>query len=230
MFNPFRKKPEPPKTNKSTSLLMRDTLFGDQPIETWPRDASNVAKLEPWSYFIQAREALQKGEVSTAIQLWQKVTDLPGLEARHYIQAWHFLRQNGVQPPADKAKKVYGVVAEVPMKDGLDLLAAYADFSARYWNYSGAGVVWEHPNNSLDEAISLLLKIGQLVADQIGPWDKPRPPIPAAGEIRISMLTPSGLFFGQGPMNQLANDVMGKPLVGAATNLMLQMTKLPKQQ
>ena len=43
--------------------------------------------------------------------------------------------------------------------------------------------------------------------------------------MRISMLTPSGLCFGQGKFEQLNADPMGKYLIGAATNLMVKMTE-----
>jgi hypothetical protein len=86
------------------------------------------------------------------------------------------------------------------MPQGLDILAGYADHHARYYNFSGAGVVWERPNNSLDALIDRLLAVGAEVTAQIGPWQESRPPAPEAGQVRLSFLTPSGLHFGQGPM------------------------------
>ena len=38
----------------------------------------------------------------------------------------------------------------MPVPGGLDTLAAYEDLSARYLNFSGAAVIWDHPDNSLD--------------------------------------------------------------------------------
>ncbi len=67
----------------------------------------------------------------------------PGLESRHYLQAWHFLRAAGIQPPEQWAQFVLGVVVEVGMPGGADLVAAYADGSARFYSHAGGGVVWD---------------------------------------------------------------------------------------
>lgn len=115
---------------------------------------------------------------------------------------------------------MYGVVVEVTLQNGLDLLAAYADGTARYFNWSGAGVVWERPDNSLDQSIKTLLELGQHVVNEIGPWEGERPPAPSEGYVRINLLVPSGLHFGYGLFEQLEADSLGGPLIAAATRLM----------
>ena len=73
---------------------MRDTLFGDSPISAWPATvAPNIG--EPWKSFVQAREALARGRKDEAISTWRRITAMSGLESRHYLQAWHFLTQQG---------------------------------------------------------------------------------------------------------------------------------------
>ena len=51
----------------------------------------------------------------------------------------------GPQPlgeqPSDPAR-LYGVVVDMPVDDGLDTLAGYADGSCRYVNHSGKVLVW----------------------------------------------------------------------------------------
>ena len=136
------------------------------------------------------------------------------------------LFRDGLIPPAaslDQANHVAGVVVEVGLEGGLDLLAAYDDHTARYYNYSGAGVVWEHPDASLDAAIDALLARGQVICQQIGPWEGERPGPPPRGDMRISLLTPLGLHFGQAPHEVLARDPLAGPLVAAATSLMQQL-------
>ena len=219
MLNWFKKdKPQPAKRT-----TVRDTLFGDLPLSEWPRDANSNS--EPWVSFVRARNYLEAKNNSSAIKELQKIIEMPGLESRHYLQAWHFLRQLGVQPSAEKAKDVYGVVVEVGMKNGADIVAAYRDGTARYLNYSGSGVIWERPDQSLDTEIKILLDAGQAVATHIGPWDQPRPEVPKADNVRLNMLTPSGLHFGYGGFETLAKDPMGKAIIDPATNLMLSLTK-----
>lgn len=221
MFNWFKKE-------KPRQFTIRDTLFGDMPLAEWVKD--DDASAEPWVSFVKAGNFLEKGDKSSAAALLQKIAGTPGLESRHYLQAWHFLRQLGINPPADKAKIVYGVVVEVGMKSGADIVAAYADGTARYLNYSGAGVIWERPNDSLDAEIKALLDAGQAVANRIGPWEQARPAAPTEGNVRLNMLTPSGLHFGYGGFETLAKDPMGKAIIDPATQLMLKLTQLGRKK
>jgi len=221
MFNLFKKeKPRQP-------IAIRDTLFGDMPLSEWPRDEN--ADAEPWLSFVKARKLLDKRDKSSAAAVLQTITEMPGLESRHYLQVWHFLRQLGVNPPADKAKIVYGVVVEVGMQNGADIVAAYTDHTARYIHHTGSGVIWERPDHSLDAEIEALLQAGQAVADKIGPWDQARPAAPRGEHIRLNMLTPSGLHFGYGEFETLEKDPMGKAIIDPATKLMLSLTDKGKK-
>jgi len=213
MFNFFKKKEKSP-----APIGIRDTLFGDMPISDWASDSDTDA--EPWSIFVQARKHLDRRDKDSAIVLLKKITDTPALEPRHYLQAWHFLRQLGVNPPPEKAKLVYGVVVEVALKRGADIVAAYTDHTARYLHHTGGGVIWEHPDTSLDAEIDALLKAGQAVANVIGPWQQARPPAPQGDNVRLNMLTPSGLRFGYGPFQSLYEETMGRSILDPATQLM----------
>jgi hypothetical protein len=197
----------------------RETLFGDMPLEQWPGGEVSSDSF-PWCTFVSARSHFAARRQSEAIACWQQIVERPGLEPRHYLQAWHFLRQHGQQPPAELAKQVIGVVVEVAMSEGLDLLAAYTDHSARYYNNWGAGVVWEHPDTSLDIAIDQLLEASKHVVAQIGPWEESRPGPPPRDSARLSFLTPSGLHFGQGPTSALSRDPLGGRVLQLATELM----------
>jgi hypothetical protein len=212
MFNWFKKE-KPPE--------MRDLLFGDLPFDQWPRETTAAA--EPWRSFVEARTRLKAGDKTEAIRILRGIQASVGLESRHYLQAWHFLRELGVQPDAEQAKRLYGVIVEVGMDKGVDILVAYADYNARYFNYTGAAIIWERPDSSLDQTIGSLLEAGRTVVQQIGPWENARPPVPGNGSVRINLLTPSGLHFGQGAFEVLAKDPMGGPVIGLATQLMQEL-------
>ena len=134
-------------------------------------------------------------------------------------------RDGGLPAPATAAdgKRVVGVVVEVGLEGGLDLLAAYDDHTARYYNFSGAGVVWERADASLDESIDRLLACGQTICSRIGPWKGARPAPPAEGQLRINLLTPLGLHFGQAPIAVFSRDPLAGPAIAAATALMQQL-------
>ncbi len=224
MFNFFKRaKPSAPQA----TITIRDTLFGDMPITEWPKDPNTTT--EPWASFVEARKQIEAGDNASAIVTLQKITEMPQLEPRHYLQAWHFLRQLGVNPPADKAKIVYGVIVEVGMKDGADIVAAYSNHTARYLHHTGGGVIWEGPDRSLDAEMEALLRAGQAVADKIGPWDQARPAAPRADHVRLNMLTPSGLHFGYGAWETLSREPMGKAIIDPATQLMVTLTKKGKK-
>jgi hypothetical protein len=199
---------------------IRDILFGDLPFSQWPNGSATSVDGEPWLSFISARNQLDSANQESAKQTLRRILEMPDLESRHYLQAWHFLRELGESPTDRDAKRLYGVVVEVALDEGLDIVAAYADHTARYLNYSGAAIVWERPNESLDQAIDSLLAAGRMVAAQIGPGEGPRPAAPPKGQVRISMLVPSGLHFGQGPFDALSGDPLGGPVIAAAMQLM----------
>lgn len=205
---------------------VRELLFGDVPLETW---AASSGSGEPWGSFAQAQQSLARGDRATAVQELQKIVSMPGLESRHYLEAWHALRANGIAPAADEAKHLLGVVVDVHLDSGLDTLAAYEDHAARYLNFSGAGVIWERPDDRLDAAIDRLLDGGRFILDNIGPWEGDRPPAPRKGNVRISLLTPRGLHFGEGGMDVFIRDPLAAPTFQAATLLMQALTSLPQQ-
>lgn len=153
------------KTPQVDFSEIRDVLFGDLPFSHWPPESSTDA--EPWLSFVRAKQQSELGNKAEEINVLQGILSKPDLESRHFLQAWHFLRELGVAP-TDEAKQVYGVVVEVALPKGLDIVAAYADHTARYFNFSGTAVVWERPDESLDASIDDLLKSGQTVVDQIG--------------------------------------------------------------
>lgn len=199
---------------------IRDVLFGDVPFSQWPNESATNIDGEPWLSFIRARDQLNSGDKENSKQTLRRILDLPDLESRHYLQAWHFLRDLGESPSDGDAKRLYGVVVEVTLDEGLDIVAAYADHTARYFNYSGAAIVWERPDESLDQDIDSLMDAGRVVAGKIGPWEGARPTAPPTGQVRISMLVPSGLHFGQGPLDALSRDPLGGPVIAAAMQLM----------
>jgi hypothetical protein len=120
---------------------------------------------------------------------------------------------------------VLGVAAEMPVRKGHDLLAAYRDGTARYLNYSGKAVIWDdHSDSRVQAAITGWLDAGQVIASAIGVWEQPSlPPLPP-GDARLMMLTPGGHRFGQAPAAALSQDPKAGPFLAAATKLLQLIT------
>lgn len=196
---------------------LREVLFGDAP----PGDWAATGDGEPWSSFRAAAEALRQQDSAGARAALQGVLARPGLESRHTLQAWSGLRALGEAPPAAEAKRVLGVVLDLPIAGGHDSLAAYEDRSARYLNHAGGAVVWDAPgaDAGIDARVKAFLAAGGALVAMIGPWEGARPALPP-DMARVSLLTPSGLHFGQGPVEPLSRDPMAAPLFEAGTALM----------
>jgi len=204
----------------SDSPSIRDTLFGDIPLSMWPDSDDYELAVDPWRLFLRARTSLEAGNTDEAIDALKEVITTSNLESRHYLQAWSFLRSLGASPKDSVAREVYGVVVEVALEEGLDIVAGYADHTARYFNYSGAAVIWETQQEPIAGLIDQLLKAGETVVKSIGPWEGARLPAPSSGRARINMLTPGGLYFGEAPLEVLSRDPIGAPVIQAATLLM----------
>jgi len=189
------------------------------PLEEYAKPDMTGTDSEPWSTFTAARAALESQDRAKAIAYLQSVTEMDGLESRIYLQAWQFLRQLDVKPPEQIAKHLYGVVVEAGLDTGLEVVAAYTDLSARYLNYTGSVIIWEPMVGEVETVIQALLDAARSVVAQIGPWEGERRPAPPKDYVRVSMLTPSGIHFGEGRMDVLAADPMGGPMIAAATEL-----------
>jgi hypothetical protein len=184
-------------------IAARDTLFGDLPLAYW---AGTGAEEMPWLLFKQARRHLNSGHREEAVQALEAIVSIPGLESRQYLQAWHFLSQLGIEPTS--GIQVYGVVVEVVMDGGLDILAVYADHSARYYNYSGSAIIWDQPDHEIGTKIDDILQQGENIIKYIGPWKEVRPAAPVKGKARLNILTSNGLYFGEADQMVLFKDVM----------------------
>jgi hypothetical protein len=200
-----------------TLASLRDRLYGDAGIGEWaPHDTGTAG--EPWTAFDRARTMARAGQTDEAAELWWQIAHTDGLESRHTLQAWHFLRQAGRLPEAERAKAVLGVVIEMPVGGAHDRLAAYADGSARYINHSGkAAIVEDRSNTEIQQAIQRWIALAATMTPYLGPWTEPTFPPLGSDEARIVMLTPSGPHFGQGPAIALTSDAMAGAFIKAAT-------------
>lgn len=144
------------------------------------------------------------------------------LESRQRLLAYRKLA--GIHPIT--SQELLGVVIEVALDAGLDVLAAYKDGSARYMNHTGKLLVWDANTSESDILIEQLYAYSRKVVSQIGPWEEARKPFPSTpGTVRLSFLVSDGLYFGEGPFDVLQQDGMGGPVIASATQLMMYLTQ-----
>jgi len=208
------------QSSASILLDIREVLFGDEPLEKVASYVQDLPGDQPWALFATASQRLAAGDQPGAIADLVKILEMRGLEIRLYLQAWHCLRDLGQFPPEDLAHEIQGVVIEVALERGLDIIAVYADGSARYFNYSGAAIIWDVKDPEIDRMVTELLTVGQSIVDVSGPWDGRRPPAPPIGMVRINLLTFAGLHFGQGSFQVISQDGLGGLALRGAFDLM----------
>jgi len=157
----------------------------------------------------------------------QKIIDEKGVESRLKLIGANMLTARG--KPA-VGRRVFGVIVEVGMDEGLDVLAAYEDGTARYINYSEKLIVWDARTIESDAIIADLFSAARPLVDQIGPWDGERREPPAPGNARLTFLVSNGLYFGEGPFNALHADALGGPVIDGAVKLMTFLIENAKDQ
>lgn len=193
----------------------RELFFGDFPAARVATLATDGPPATLGAAMARARSGDRAGGAAALLAVARR----EDLEARWRLQAWTALRELGEPIDDAEGKEVLGVVVDVPLEGGVDTLAAYVDGSARYINHAGGAIVWDRPDDRFDGEVGALLAAADDIVAEIGPWDGPRPPL-AAGLTRISLLTPSGLHFGEAPFDTLAEDGLAGPLIAAAAKLM----------
>jgi hypothetical protein len=206
------------RSTNSAGDTISPFLLANVPLDSWPPDGESDG--EVWELFRDARRAITSGRSNDAISLWKQIAAETDIEARNVLQAWTYLRNHGIVPADDVAHLVLGVILEVPVHRGVDVLAAYRDGSARYLNYSGKIAIIDTPTDEIASATRALLTTAQALADRIGPWDRPQLPSLARGDARLLMLTPGGFRFGQGSDAQLRRDPMAAPVFDAGARLL----------
>jgi hypothetical protein len=166
-------------------------------------------KPEPWTTLLSA---------SAAESALRRIADDPAAESRVRALAFNKLRALGKPVPA---KVHLGTIIEMPMESGLDTLAAFPDHEVRYINQSGKMAIFAPAPPALHARIDALMQVAQILVQRIGPWDKPRLPPPQRGSARLNFLVSDGLYFGQGPVEDLSRDQLGGAVLQAG-GLLLQ--------
>ena len=75
----------------------------------------------------EAAAEARRGKAERAKLLLLEVTGNSTVETRVLLWSWTALRCLGIRPKSKDADEIRGVVIQVPMGKGIDVLAAYAD-------------------------------------------------------------------------------------------------------
>lgn len=138
-------------------------------------------------------------------------------ESRVRILACNWLRENGHPVPAHE---LLGVIVEVPLEEGLDVLAAYADGTVRYINQTGKFAVFEGSQDAVAASAKALVETAKPALRQATLAARGRKPPPGPGHLRIGFLASDGLYFTQGTFATLAKDARASSAIQSAQALL----------
>jgi len=207
IFDIFKKSTKPYKD--SSTNLVYELLFCDN-LDLYKNNSQQPDNY-PWDILFSADTAGL-----------EKIIADPEVESRIKILAYNKLLFNGQK--ADK-KELLGVIVEIGLDNGLDVLASFKDGTARYINQTGKMIIWETSDDISNDLTNKLFDDSYKVVVKIGPWDKPRRPSPEKAIVRITFLVSDGLYFGEGPIDVLFSDPMAGPALSSATDLMKYLTE-----
>lgn len=197
-------------------------LFGDQTLDDLLTSLDkDTAPDGAWMLLSKAAKRMRQGDVGCAAEMLLEVAGNPKMETRILLWTWTALRRLGIHPKSYEADEIKGVVIQVPTKSGVDVLAAYADGTARYVNYSGKAIIWEITDASITAIIRKLLQSckdlrGVLVA--ASPVDSDRE------LLRVTLLTFNGNRFVEASMQSLDSGPI-EQVLGVGAELMANLIK-----
>ena len=232
MFSFFKKKENDSQGGIPQVLLeLRKTLYTNSSLDPVLAGLTDEARsMFPWCNFVAAHEALKQGHKDIAISELKQIAGAEGLETRVRLQTWHTLVSLGILPIDTRRGYTQGVFIENHTKQGLEIVAAYSDYSARYWNHAGGGVIWDARDPELDKLNFNLLSAGFEIAKRIGVGLRDTLPVPQKGNIRIFIMAYDGSTVGEGPYEQLSREPMGRVAIDAGTKLIQGLKKRQKKQ
>ncbi len=194
-----------------SSNFMYNLLFCDDVASFKPTVDAEVA---PWQATLFAEP--------TDFSAFELLASDTSQEGRARYLAYSLLRSDD-RPVPDKI--LLGVIVEVGLPEGLDVLAAYSDGGVRYINKTGKLAILEGVTDTRP-LVQEVLDAAQSVVARTGPWPGARLAPPRVGNIRISFLVSDGLYFGQGPTAQMQKESMAAPLIQKATALLQTVVAL----
>jgi hypothetical protein len=187
-----------------------------------PQETASLASGagEPWASFVVGLAQMNAGQSPTRIK---GVAEDAFQEARARAWAWTALRKLGEKPAPMYQQEVLGVVVEVPVDDGLDVLAAYTDGSVRFLGHADQLIVREADGKPDAKVAALVSQAHALLASPPAPRDKAAPPPPPEA-VRFTALSANGLHRVEVPWKEVEKGGKYEPLFAAAVDLLREVT------
>jgi hypothetical protein len=197
---------------------IRQMLFANQSLKEQVRQAKLDGADDPFQRISDASKLVDEGKTNEAIIKLQRVLQMQPLETRVELWAWTGLRELGKEPEQKVSTQVLGVIIEVPMQNGCDTLAGYADGSARYLNFSGRGIFWDKPDATIKNLCRNFIE--STISASSGAKLRNNNGLPKS-DTQITLLTRSGNYVIIAPPQSVMN---------AASKLMVELINRTKEK
>lgn len=215
---PFSRAPAPPAPQVVRHHPYRDEL-ADRLYNLMFCDDLELARREPEPLSGPWRVLMGAPPRSSALQT---IAAAEGADSRARALAASMLRGRGasiVRPCT------LGVIVEVALPEGLELLAAYADGVVRYLDASGEAIMFDGAPLSAQALARAMVGHGAAFCERRNAWPGPRLPPPRSGELRITILATDGLHFIEGSFAALQADADIAAIIGRATRLLRKLQR-----
>ena len=182
--------------------FLYNALFCDN-LSLFRRDRP-LAEREPWCHVL---------DDPPSAQILQALAGDELQPSRLRALACHRLRTIG---HAMEGPLLLGIVVELPHAQSQETLAAYADGRVHFIRHSGATASFDGDAENVSKRARKLVGAAQRMAGQFNAAQPRRDAPPAGGNVRITLLTGTGLFSVEGRFNALQKDPFAGPVLGNA--------------
>lgn len=201
-----------------------DTPLGAARARLWEGKYEEAAALaagtgEPWSSFIVSEARIRGGLGAKRTLL--AIAEDPTFETRARLWAWTALRRIGEKPSAFHAGEVLGFVVEVPMGGRRDVLAAYADGSARFLGFAGQ-VIAREANGNIDATTDALLVEARVLL-KVPAAPRQSAPLPP-DRVRMTAISANGTHMVEVPWSEVEPPAKYAAVFTAAAKLLQEVT------
>ncbi|MFL5579486.1 MAG: hypothetical protein ACJ8AO_03860 [Gemmatimonadaceae bacterium] len=208
--------------------VLHALVYADVPLERWPAILGSPHVLPadaPLRRLQDAAAAEAAGDRDGARTRLRAAADDPAAESRVRLLAWRGLRDLGDKPPADAARVPRGVVCEVALPHGLDVLGCYEDRTARLHGAAGNMVIWDARDPDIDARIDAVLAQAPALVGSIRAHGDLGLIVPR-GTVALTALTDAGRHTRPEPLSALSGGRSKySPLFAAATQLFVALVE-----
>lgn len=185
---------------------------------------SEEAEGELWYHIVGAFTRYKAGRMLEAKTEMRRVAEMQSVDSLITLWAWNTLRAWGQLPDEGIAQKVLGVVMEVGLDNGIDVVAAYEDGTSRYVSRTGSMIIWDNHEDHNNDLARKIVAAAQAIVNQLPASTADA--VTSMGKVQFSILTVGGIRGIITPMKELSRAASPLALLfNASKELLISLIK-----